>query len=182
MCNSCPSLPKSLQSDSRFDPRARSGSVAPVPARGVHAVPEGPPAASDGPVGIGSDLGITTCTPPTAASVAIQPRLLPGARPVSHALARAYWTTRLSINCKAARPPPALDQWADRYAQLERRHTLTRTRAPHARTHAYTHSYTNWGLNEPESQTRNRCRWGNVSEYNCTGPLTSHNLVIDLLK
>lgn len=140
MCNSCPSLPKSLQSDSRFDPRARSGSVAPVPARGVHAVPEGPPAASDGPVGIGSDLGITTCTPPTAASVAIQPRLLPGARPVSHALARAYWTTRLSINCKAARPPPALDQWADRYAQLERRHTLTRMHPPHARTHARLHA------------------------------------------
>lgn len=52
----------------------------PGPARSVHAVPEGPPAASDGPFGIGLDLGITTYTPPTAASVAIQPRVLPGAR------------------------------------------------------------------------------------------------------
>lgn len=60
--------------------------------------------------------------------------------------------------------------------------SYTYTNAPPTRTHAYTHSYTNWGLNEPESQTRSRCRWGNISEYNCTGPLTSHNLVIDLLK
>lgn len=131
---------KSLQTDSRFEPRARSGSAAPVPARGVHADPEGPPAASDGPVGIGSDLGITTCTRPTAASVASQPRLLPGARPVSHALARAHWPARLSINSKPARPPPAFDEWADRYAQLERRRALTRTHPhTHARLHALLH-------------------------------------------
>lgn len=153
MCNSCPSLPKSLQTDSCFElrpRRVRSESVARCRAKRSRGSGECPRSLGRsvrhrfGPrhhniytanccLGCHSTKGASWSPPGPRASIG-------SGRAVSHALARTYWTTRLSINFKAARPPPAFDQWADRYAQLERRHTLTRTH-PHtpARLHALLH-------------------------------------------
>lgn len=69
----CPNTP---ESDSWLHLQAAS------PRPGVHATWKSPPGATDGPFGVGSERGITTCTRPTAAGVAVQPRVLPGARPV----------------------------------------------------------------------------------------------------
>lgn len=67
------------------------------------------------------------------------------ARAVSHASARSYWTTGLSINFKAERPPPAFDEWADRLNSWTAVIPPTNTRP---RAHAHAHSHATWGLNE----------------------------------
>ncbi|TWW80381.1 hypothetical protein D4764_01G0001960 [Takifugu flavidus] len=131
MCNSCPSLPKSLPTDSCLDlrpRRVRSESVARRRAQRSRGSGESPRSlgrsvrrrfgprhhniyAANCCLGCHSTKGASWSPPGPRASIG-------SGRAVSHALARTHWTARLSINFKAARPPPAFDEWADRFSGL----------------------------------------------------------------
>lgn len=107
-------------------------------------MPRCAPAASDNPLGVCLERGIITYLPLIAASMAIQPSVLPAAR-LSAALpletgggesrsdALSLDDRPVRLKAEAARPPGAFDEWADLFSQLD---------GPHEHTHPHTHGVT----------------------------------------
>lgn len=154
MSNSCPSLPKSPESESWFDLlQARSAPAVRRRVKRSHDVEESPRSLGrSGRHRVGArHHNIDTanrcwsCHSTKGASWSPPPRHAPigSWKAVSHAVACFYWTTGLSINFRAEPPPRAFDEWVDRL------HSWTAVIPPtNTHPHAHAHSHTNWGLNE----------------------------------
>lgn len=156
MSNSCPSLPKSPETHSCFDLRARSvrsESAARRRARRSHDVEESPRSpgrsvrhrfgARHRNIHTANSRWSCHSTKGASWSPPLRRALIGSGRAVTHATTRFYWTTDLSINFEAERPPRVYDEW------MHGLHSWTAVIPPtNTHPHAHAHSHTNSGLNE----------------------------------